>query len=379
LVKGADVTARDFSIFQQTAFGLVCRQTPDTKHIEGRTSQIPETLRILLNYGHDIVISHEVDDDLYWLYDAVCYHNTDKVRQALLRTAVAVLNNYFSMITCDGMRPNVDVHQHTEVCLTFYASECGDLVDTKDVTLNPMARLTPQISQSVFLQYIHYRREELFCVPDHLTIKLVDSIGNLHYHASFWSEDDHGCWKSIKTSPLELASQSVYTWDIFQAILDAANISWPRFIEDELKTADRNPSDYKWCPNMLRALSHMKSVYYTAVMSIKWPQFHKWLVTEVEIRKRINLDQLFQWDKVLADLKQNKSLEYVELGILQNLDRFASHMAHHEDSETSDEDGDSESSDEDRDCLDEDEFSDSSDEDEDVDLYKKLQELKARG
>jgi hypothetical protein len=123
----------------------------------------------------------------------------------------------------------------------------------------------------------------------------------------------------------------------------------------------------------------MKSVYYTAVMSIKWPQFHKWLVTEVEIRKRINLDQLFQWDKVLADLKQNKSLEYVELGILQNLDRFASHMAHHEDSEISDEDGDSESSNEDRDCLDEDEFSDSSDEDEDVDLYKKLQELKARG
>jgi hypothetical protein len=62
-------------------------------------------------------------------------------------------------------------------------------------------------------------------------------------------------------------------------------------------------------------------------------------------------------------------LEYVELGILQNLDRFASHMAHHEDSETSDEDGDSESSDEDGNFL---------DEDEEVDLYQELQDWKAR-
>jgi hypothetical protein len=310
----------------------------------------------------------------------VGYRNTAKVQQALLRTAVAVLNNYFSMITCDGMRPNVDVHQHTELCLaTYAASGFGDIVDTKDVTLNAIARLTPQTSQSVFLQCIYDGREALFHVSDHLMIELVNSIGDLHYHASFWSKDDLGRWESIKTSPLRLASQSIYTWNNFQEILGTANISWPRFIEDELKTPDRDPSDYKWCPNMLRALSHMHSAYYTATMSTKWPQFHKWLVTEVEFRKRINLDQLFQWDKVLADLKQNKSLEYVELGILQNLDRFASHMAHHEDSEISDEDGDSESSNEDRDCLDEDEFSDSSDEDEDVDLYKKLQELKARG
>jgi hypothetical protein len=379
LIKGADVTARDFTKLQQTAFGLVCRQTPRTRHIKERASQSPEVLRILLNYGHDIVISHEVDDDLYWLYYVVAYRKTTEVlRQALLRTAVAVLNNYLSMITCDGTRPNVDVHQHTEVCLEFYASKFGDIADTKDVTLNAIARLTPRTSQSVFLQYIHNRREELFYIPDHLTMRLVDSIGDLHYHASFWSEDDHGFWKSIKTSPLKLASQSIHTWDIFQKILDHANVSWPLFIEDELKTQGRNSSDYKWCPNMLRALSHMKSTYYTAVMRFKWPRFHDWLVVEVEDNQQ-SLNQLFQWDQVLADLKQNKSLEYVELEILQRLDRFARRMAHHEGSRISAEDGDSESSDEDGDFLDEDEFSESSDEEEEVDLYQRLQEVKGRG
>jgi hypothetical protein len=306
------------------------------------------------------------------LYDMVCYRNTAKVQQALLRTAVAVLNNYFSMITCDGMHPNVDVHQHTELCLTTYVSECTDIVDTKDVTLNAIARLTPQTSQSVFLQWIYDRRDEHSNASYHLTMRLVDSIGDLHYHASFWSEDDHGCWKSIRTSPLKLASQSIYTWDTFQEILDAANISWPRFIEDELKTADCNPSDYKWCPNMLRALSQMKSTYYIAALEKKWPRFDQWLNQQ-------NLNRLFQWDQVLADLGQNKSPEYVGLEILQRLDQFAIRMAHHEGSRISAKDGDSESSDEDSECLDEDEFSESSDEDEEVDLYQRLQEVKGRG
>jgi hypothetical protein len=355
---------------------LVCCRTLDSRFIEECASQVPEVLRILLNYGHDIVISHEVDNDLYELYDgAASYKTTARVQQALLRAAVAVLNNYFSMITCDGMHPNVDVHQHTELCLTTYVSGCGDIVDTKDVTLNAIARLTPQTSQSVFLQWIYDQREALFYAPDHLTIKLIDSIGDLHYHASFWSEDDHGCWKSIKTSPLELASQSVYTWDIFQEILDD---SWPRFIEDELKTADRNSSDYKRCPNMLRALSEIRYMDYIEAMSIKWPRFHDWLVVEVEDNQQ-SLNQLFQWDRVLADLEQDKSLEYVERGILQRLDRFARRMAHHEGSRISAKDGDSASSDEDSECLAEDEFSESSDEDEEVDLYQKLQELKARG
>jgi hypothetical protein len=378
-VKGADVTARDFSIFHQTASGLVCRQTPETRHIKGRACQIPETLRILLNCGHDIVISHEIDKDLYSLYDAVCYHNTDKVRQALSRTAVAVLNNYFSMITCDGMYPNVDVHQHTEVCLTFYASECADLVDTEDATLNAIARLTPQTSQSVFLQYIYDQRGGLFNGSYHLTTELVNSIGDLHYRASFWSKDNLGRWESIKISPLKLASQNIYTWDIFQETLDHANISWPLFIEDELTTPDRNPSDYKWCPNMLRALSEIRYMDYVEAMSIKWLKFFKWLQAEVLVSRRTTLSQSFQWDEVLADLNQNESLKSVELRILQRLDQFASRMAHHEGSRILAKDGHSKSSDEDSECLYENELSESSDEDEEVDLYQRLQEVKGRG
>jgi hypothetical protein len=370
-------------------------------------SRISETLRILLDNGHDIVISHEVDNDLFPLYDLNSRINV-KGQQALLRMAVAVLNNYLSSISCDGLLRDTDVHHHTQECLTFYASELGHIVETEDITLNAIARLTPQTSQAVFLKFIDDGREELFCRTDHLTTKLINSVGNLHYQALVWIKDDHNSWKSTTISPLELASRSICTWDTLQWILEIAKISWLGFIEDALKMPD-----CKWRPNVLRALSEIRWTDYDAAMSYKWPQFHQWLMAEVEDSKRTTLNELFQWDMVLADLERNESLRSVETGILQRLDRFAYHMSHHEDSEaseaegdemtneasdektddeTSDEERNSDSSDEqeDSESSDEEENSESSDEDEiieisdehedeEVDLYRILQELKSRG
>jgi hypothetical protein len=326
-------------------------------------SRISETLRILLDNGHDIVISHEVDNDLFSLYD-LNYRINVKGQQALLRVAVAVLNNYLSSISCDGLLWDIDVHHHTQECLTFYASGFGHVVEAEDITTNAIARLTPQTSQAVFLKFIDDGREELFFHTGHLITKLIVSFGNLHYPALVWLKDDHNSWKSTTISPLELASRSIHTWDTLQGILDCAGISWFGFIEDALKMPD-----CKWCPHVLRAMSEIRWTNYGAAMRYKWPKFFKWLEAEVIVSRRTTLNQLFQWDEVVADLNQNKSLEYVERGILQRLDRFASRVAHHEDSETSDEDGDSESSDEDGNFL---------DEDEEVDLYQELQDWKAR-
>jgi hypothetical protein len=369
-------------------------------------SRISETLRILLDNGHDIVISHEVDNDLFSLYDLDSF-NHFKGLQALLRTAVAVLNNYLSSISCDGLLRDIDVHHHTQECLTFYTSKFGDVVGEEDITTNAIARLTPQTSQAVLMKFLDDGREELFCSTDHLTTKLIDSIGNLHCQALVWIKDDHNSWKSTTISPLELASRSISTWDTLQGILDYAGISWLGYIEDVLKMPD-----CKWCPHVLRALSKIRWMDYDAAMWYKWPKFFDWFEDEVLIRRRMTWNQLFQWDQVLADLKQNKSLEYVERGILQRLDRFAYHMSHHEDSEASedehddmtneashgerdsetpDEERNSESSDEqeDSESSDEEESSESShkdeyieisdeDEDEEVDLYDVLQKVKRR-
>jgi hypothetical protein len=402
LLKGADVSARDFSSSQHTAFGLACRQVPHTMIAAEHAFQISETLRILLNNGHDIVISHEVDNDLCYLYDLD--PRTDvKGQQALLRTAVTVFNNYISSISCDGLLLNIDVHQHTQECLTFYASEFGQIPETEDITLDAIARLMPQTLQAVFLKFIDDKREGLSYHTHHLTTKLINSIGNLHYKALVWIKDDHNNWMSTTISPLELASRSIHTWDAFQWTLEIAGISWLGFIEDALKMPD-----CKWCPNMLRALSEIRYMDYVEAMSLKWPQFHKWFIAEVEDGERTSLNELFQWDRVLADLERNEPLRSVETGILQRLDRFAHHMSHHEDSEasgdeddemtneasdeeryneTSDEERNTEISDEqeDSESSDEQENSESShenevveilDEDGEVDLYRILQQLK---
>jgi hypothetical protein len=336
-------------------------------------SRISETLRILLDNGHDIVISHEVDNDLFPLYDLYPLNNI-KALQALLRTAVAVLNNYLSSISCDGLLRDIDVHHHTQECLTLYASEFEHAVEAEDITTNAIARLTPQISQAVFLKMLDVGNDERALHVNHLTTKLIDSIGGMHYEALVWIKDDRDNWKSTTISPLELASRSISAWDTLQMILEHSGVSWLGFIEDALKMPD-----CKWCPHVLRALSEIRWSRYGAVMRFKWPKFFKWLQAEVFVSRRMTLNQLFQWDEVVADLSQNKSLKSVELRILQGLDRFATRMAHHEDSRISAEDGDSESSDEDGDFLDEDEFSESSDEDEEVDLYQRLQEVKGRG
>jgi hypothetical protein len=393
LLKGADISARDFNSSPRTAFGLACRQARTTELTAEHASQISETLRILLNNGHDIVISHEVDDDLYFLFELNDFYNI----KGLLRMAVAILNNYLSSISCDGLLRDIDVHRHTQECLTFYTSELGHHVDTEDITLNAIARLTPQTSQAVFLKMIDIGRDELVLHIGHLTTKLVDSIGGMHYKALVWIKDDRNSWKSTTISPLELASRSIATWDTLRRILENSGVSWLGFIEDALKMPD-----CQWCPDVLRALSEINWLTYDAVMSRKWPKFHTWLMVEVQDSEEITLDELFQWDKVLADLKQNEPLRSIEIGILQRLDRFACHMSHHEDSQVSEdgddgmtngasnEDKDSEASDEKRDSessderedsesSDEEENSESLDEDEEVDLYSLLQEVKNNG
>lgn len=328
-------------------------------------SLMPETIRILLNHGHDIVVSHEIDNDLIMLFEAKSLvFVTDESRQALSRIAVAVLTSYFSSITCDGLLTDVGFHPHTEECLSFYAMECTDV----DAELNAIARLTPQTSQAFFLAYIYGHRKAFFWgVPD--IKKLVEVIGDLHYRASFEVDDDHDGPKNITTTPLELASQNVSAWCCFQRELEAAGISWPGFIQDELKSPNCN-----WRPDVLQALSEIKISDYIATMETKWPKFEDWLEEQFYHDPR-GLNRAFHWVKVVGDLQQGIPLTDVEHEILQSLDRFALHMSYHDEEEA---DSDSSDEDEDEGSESSEEGGESSDEDMEVYLWHILQHFKSR-
>jgi hypothetical protein len=336
LLRGADVSVRDFSKKQHTAFGLVCRESIKFGIYEKHASQISETLRILLTHGHDIVTSHEVDNDLYELFDEH-YGCTDEVRQARLRTAVAVLYHYLWSLSCNGTLPIVDVHQHTQECLLLYVIAYQNIVDTEDLTLNTIAKITPETLQAVFLGYIYGGREEVDPCPESLVMKLTHSIGDLHYQALFWIKDDHGDWTSRTTSPLELASQSISSWFLLQEVIDCARISWPDFIDLELSMPY-----CKWCPNALRALAKMSYLYFEA-LGMDMPII-EWIRDNPRDGKSLTLNRLVQWDKVVTDLKQNVSLGTVHDEIQQRLKQFSIFIAYSDDIDFTDEDTDTESS-----------------------------------
>jgi hypothetical protein len=299
-------------------------------------SQILETLRILLTHGHDIVTSHEVDNDLYELF-VDHYGCTDEVRQARLRTAVAVLYHYISSISCNGTLPLVDVHQHTQECLLLYVIAYEDIVDTEDLTLNTLAKITPETLQAVFLGYIYGGREEVDPYPESLAMNLTHSIGDLHYQALFWIKDDHGDWTSRTTSPLELASQSISSWFLLQEVIDSTRISWPDFIEVELSMPD-----CKWSPSVLQALSEISYLYLFSALDMEWP-LPELLMDRAVDRQIPTLNRLVNWDKVVTDLRQNISLDSVKYEIRQRVKQFSTFIAYSEDSEFSDEHADTES------------------------------------
>jgi hypothetical protein len=331
LSKGADVSARDFSERQETAFGLICRESTRVGTGEVHASLISETLQILLTHGHDIVTSHEVDNDLYDLLDD--RRGDHEVRQARIRTAMAILYHYLWSISCNGTRPIVDVHQHTQECLLLYVTAYANVVDAKDFTLKAVATTAPQTLQAVFLRYIYTGSGDLEPSPDPLLIKLTDTIGNMHYQALFWVKNDHGDWMSRTTSPLDLALQSINSWFLLQAVINSTRISWPEFIEVELKLPD-----CKWNPNALRALSKMSYLHFLA-LDMDW-QILEWLWVRKWDEESPTLSRLVRWDKVVTDLKQGISLNSVEYEIQQRIEQFSIFVAHGNESEL---DGDTDS------------------------------------
>lgn len=334
LEKNADiVSARDWTIFQRTPFGYVCN--PKQKRALVDACRIPETLRILLKHGHDIIISHEVDADIFKL----CNSATALESQVLYRAAAAMFRDYLQTSSCNGLFHEPDTHENTQQLLFWWNGEILPVLqyqefDREDQTFDVLSNNSLRTLQTYLLrEIISVQTNNYIYAPTDFTSSMLHKLGDLNYRVPFQYQNEY--FEEI--SPLELASQSIASWTYFQGLLENADVCWSTLIGGEL-----NSPYCTWSATFLMNLSSINADEYIDSLQEQCPKLEEWFHEPFE---RLSLDTVFGWQEVVSSLKKGCSFDSVDETIMQNLMRFNQVLEQEEelnddDSDTSNTSGD---------------------------------------
>ncbi|KAI5201245.1 hypothetical protein E4T38_06146 [Aureobasidium subglaciale] len=309
LEKGANICGRDWTRRQRTAFGCVCDPEKERTHVDAH--RMLETFRVLLDHGHDIIVSHEVDSDIIRL----CVSVEMLESQASIRAVATIFNNYLDSSSCEGLFPELDTHDSTQDLLSWWQGEIMPVLEhhtlDEDQLLDILSKNSLRTLQTYLLRDVKSVQEhDSIYAPSPFTNDLLHAVGDLNFRVPFQYRDE--CSNDI--SLLELSSQSIMSWTYLQSVLEHAEISWPALIEDELRLPH-----CPWSAPFLIDLSRINADTYFEDLRERCPKLMIWYSQQFDHE---SLDDVLEWQSIMAALKQGQSFKSVHETIICNLERF---------------------------------------------------------